>query len=82
MLASAQLVGLEVHTGAIVPTAVKSPVHDLIYILRLGIPDIEDPIHRLIAARHNRKHLLDGKLTAQLFLPFFRAHALRLHHIR
>lgn len=51
MLAGAQLIGLEVHTGAIIPAAVESPVHNLIYILRLGIPDIEDPIHSLIAAR-------------------------------
>ena len=74
MLAGAEPVCLEIHAGAVIPFAVNAPVHDLVTVFGLGIPDIKYAIGGLIRIRRYRQRLPLHKLSPQFLLPFFRSH--------
>lgn len=74
MLAGAEPVGLEIHAGAVIPFAVNAPVHDLVTVFGLGIPDIKYAIGRFISVRRYRQWLPLHKLSPQFLLPFLRSH--------
>ena len=74
MFAGTELIGLEIHAGAVIPFAVNAPVHDLVAVFGLGIPDIKHAIGSLISVRRYRQRLPLHKLSPQFLLPFLRSH--------
>ena len=81
MLASAQLRSLEIHARAVVPHAVFSSIHHLIFVSCRGIAHPVFAGTMLLVNHADGKNLLFCLLLTQSHLPLFECHGLRLYDI-
>ena len=79
MFASAESRSLEIHAGTIIPFAVGSTIHHLVFVAFLWVANDVFAREKVIIYTTDVEVLYIGHLLAQFYLPFLQAHLLRLN---
>lgn len=79
VFASTELGSLEIHARTIIPFAIGSTIHHLVFVVFLWVANDVFARGKVIIYTTDVEVLDIGHLLAQFYLPFLQAHLLRLN---